>query len=64
MQFMSQTPPLPTNVTELPKVAGTLLPGCEHKLLTTWWTRIGNLLQPHSQLVHGDADHCNAWQLF
>ena len=58
MQFMSQTPLMvftesPTVVTELPKVATTLLPGCERKSLTTWWRCIGDLLQ-----------HChNSWTL-
>ena len=34
-----------TVVTEFPKVATTLLPGCERKSLTTWWRCIGDLLQ-------------------
>ena len=42
---MSQTPPVvflesPTVVTELPKVATILLPGCKHK---SWWRSIGDL---------------------
>ena len=42
-----------TVVTEFPKVATTLLPGCERKSLTTWWRCIGDLLQ-----------HCyNSWRL-
>ena len=55
---MSQTPLMvfiesATVVTELPKVATTLLPGCERKSLTTWWRCIGDLLQ-----------HChNSWRL-
>ena len=42
-----------TVVTELPKDATTLLPGCERKSLTTWWRCIGDLLQ-----------HCHSsWRL-
>ena len=74
---MSQTPLMvstgsPTVVTELPKVATTLLPGCERK--SSWRcigdtpcntvTPVGDSVATHSQLIHNTGDHGNAWRFY